>query len=64
MANNIYIKHARVVNHDSTRDDVAIYVEAGKIKFIGNETDFPAPEGCKVIDASGKYVLPGGIVSS
>lgn len=61
MANSVYIKHARVVNHDSTRDDAAIYVEAGKIKFIGNEADFPAPEGCRVIDASGKYVLPGGI---
>jgi dihydropyrimidinase len=61
MADNLYIKHARVVNHDSTQDDVAIYSEDGVIKFVGKESEFAAPAGCRVIDASGKYVFPGGI---
>jgi dihydropyrimidinase len=61
MSQNLYIKHARVVNFDSTLENVAIFVDSGKIQFIGKESDFPAPEGVKVIDASGKYVLPGGI---
>ena len=61
MADNLYIKHARVVNYDATFDDVFIYIEDGKIKFVGKETECTAPAGVRVIDASGKYVLPGGI---
>lgn len=60
MAGNLLIKNARIVNHDSTQDNATIYVENGIIKFIGNG-DFPVAEGCRVIDAAGKYVLPGGI---
>lgn len=60
MAGNLLIKNARIVNHDSTQDNATIYVESGIIKFIGNG-DFPFAEGCRVIDAAGKYVLPGGI---
>lgn len=61
MSSNLYIKNARVVNHDSTQDDVSIYIEAGKIKFIGKESDLAPPADCRVVDAAGKYVLPGGI---
>jgi dihydropyrimidinase len=61
MTTNLYIRHARVVNHDSTQDDVAILIENGKIKFIGKESQMPAPTGVRVIDAAGKFVLPGGI---
>lgn len=61
MSNNLYIKHARVVNHDSTQDDVAIYIEGGKIKFIGKESELPVPSGCRVIDAANRFVVPGGI---
>lgn len=60
MAGNLLIKNARIVNHDSTQDNATIYVENGIIKFIGNG-DFSVAEGCRVIDAAGKYVLPGGI---
>lgn len=61
MSSNLYIKHARVVNYDSTQEDVAIFIDTGKIKFIGRESEFPAPDGVRIIDAEGKYVLPGGI---
>jgi dihydropyrimidinase len=61
MSNNIYIRNACVVNCDTIQENVAVYVENGKIKFIGVEADFPAPADVEVIDASGKYVIPGGI---
>lgn len=61
MSSNLYIKHAHAINFDSAQDDVSIYIEDGVIKFIGAESDHPAPEGCKIIDASGKFVIPGGI---
>jgi dihydropyrimidinase len=62
MADDLYIKHARVVNHDSIQDDVSIYIEQGIIKFIGKESELNVqPTNCRVIDASGKYVIPGGI---
>lgn len=34
-----------------------IYIEDGTIRAIGEDT--PAPEGCKVFDASGKDIYPG-----
>lgn len=61
MHNSLYIKNARVVNHDSIEDNASIYIDSGKIKFVGEKSKFPVPEGCRVIDAGGKYVLPGGI---
>lgn len=61
MENNLYIKHARVVNHDSTQNDVSIFIENGKITFIGSESEMKVPEGVRVIDANLRYVLPGGI---
>lgn len=61
MSNNLYIKNACVVNFDSVQENVAIYVEGGKIKFIGADSEFSAPDNCEVIDASDRYVLPGGI---
>jgi dihydropyrimidinase len=59
--NRLYIKRARVVNHDNILTNVDIYVEDGKIKFIGSPADFAVPGGVKVIDVAGKYVFPGGI---
>lgn len=61
MLNNLYIKHARIVNHDSTQDDASIYIENGKVKYIGKDSELAVPKGVRVIDASGKFVLPGGI---
>jgi dihydropyrimidinase len=59
MSNSLLIEHACVVNFDSIQDDVSIYIENGIIKFIGS--NFTAPADCRIIDANGRYVLPGGI---
>ncbi|KAG5681562.1 hypothetical protein PVAND_010982 [Polypedilum vanderplanki] len=59
--NRLYIKRARVVNHDSILTNVDIYIEDGTIKFIGSPADFVVPGGVRVIDVAGKYVFPGGI---
>lgn len=61
MANNLFIKNACIVNYDSIQNNASIYVENGIIKFVGSDSDFSAPDGCRIIDAAGKYVLPGGI---
>lgn len=57
---SLFIKNAKIVNFDSIIEN-SIYIEDGIIKFIGSEKDFKVPESVKVIDAEGKYVLPGGI---
>lgn len=47
-----------MVNEDEiTEDDV--YIEDGIIKQLGRNLIIPG--GTRVIDARGKYVLPGGI---
>ncbi|RZC41208.1 dihydropyrimidinase, partial [Asbolus verrucosus] len=56
--NRLLIKHGKVVNEDEiTEDDV--YIEDGVIKQLGRNLIIPG--GTRVIDARGKYVLPGGI---
>uniref|UniRef100_A0A336M9S2 dihydropyrimidinase n=1 Tax=Culicoides sonorensis TaxID=179676 RepID=A0A336M9S2_CULSO len=50
----------KIVNHDSIQNG-DVYIEDGKVKYVGNGQDFVVPGGVKVIDAAGKYVLPGGI---
>jgi len=54
---SVLIKGGMIVT--STGRYVAdVYVDSGKIKTIGTDLDNPADE---VVDASGKYVLPGAI---
>ncbi|XP_065368457.1 dihydropyrimidinase-like isoform X1 [Calliphora vicina] len=58
--NRVYIKNGQVVNHDQTfKADV--YIEDGIIKFVGPASEINVPGGARVIDAAGKYVIPGGI---
>lgn len=58
--NRLYIKRGNVVNHDSTQS-ADIYIEDGTIKYVGSGADFVVPGGCRIIDAAGKLVIPGGI---
>ena len=54
----ILIKGGRVVNEDcSVVADV--YIEDGKIVEVGK--DLQIPSGVRVIDATDKLVMPGGI---
>src|SRR2546426_8542768 len=55
---SVLIKGGTVVTAEQMfRADVIC--ENGKIKAVGE--NLPAPAGAKVVDASGQYVLPGGI---
>lgn len=54
----ILIKGGKVVNDDCTLE-ADVYIENGIIQQVGKELMIPG--GAKVIDASGKLVLPGGI---
>ena len=54
---SVLIKGGRIIT--ATGRYVAdVYTEGDKIKTIGSELDYPADE---IVDASGKYVLPGAI---
>ncbi|XP_051544415.1 dihydropyrimidinase-related protein 5-like [Myxocyprinus asiaticus] len=57
----ILIKGGRVVNDDVTQE-ADVYIENGVIQLVGRELMIPG--GAKVIDASGKLVIPGGIDAS
>lgn len=57
----ILIKGGRVVNDDVTQE-ADVYIENGVIQQVGR--DLMIPGGAKVIDASGKLVIPGGIDTS
>lgn len=55
------IKGGRVVNDDYTQE-ADVYIENGVIQLVGRELMIPG--GAKVIDATGKLVMPGGIDTS
>ena len=55
---SIVIKGGTVVS-DGQRQVADVYIEGDKIKAIGVDLDLPA--NTEVIDASGQYVMPGGI---
>lgn len=54
----LLIKNGTVVNADST-DLIDVLIADGKIVDVGRE--IVGASDCDVIDAKGKYVLPGGI---
>uniref|UniRef100_H2ZLB9 dihydropyrimidinase n=1 Tax=Ciona savignyi TaxID=51511 RepID=H2ZLB9_CIOSA len=54
----LHIKGGRVVNADCSVD-ADVYIENGLIVKVGKNLDVPG--GTRVVDASGKLVMPGGI---
>ncbi|XP_058978776.1 dihydropyrimidinase [Musca domestica] len=58
--NRVYIKNGQVVNDDGMfKADV--YIEDGIIKFVGPASEINIPGGVRVIDATGRLIIPGGI---
>ena len=56
----LLIRGGKVVNDDGVvESDVLVDTTDGTIIAVGN--DLEASGDCKVIDASDKYVMPGGI---
>ncbi|HIJ96412.1 MAG TPA: dihydroorotase [Desulfuromonadales bacterium] len=55
---NLLIKNGRVIDPSQNIDDVLdVIVENGLVKEIGK--GLKAPSGAEIIDATGKYVVPG-----
>jgi len=55
---NLLIKNGRVIDPSQNLDDVSdVLVEAGVVKEIGK--NLPVSAGVEIVDAAGKYVVPG-----
>jgi len=54
----LLIKNARLVNEGTSRD-ADLLVDGDRIARI--DADIAVPDGCRVIDAAGRYLLPGMI---
>jgi len=58
--NRILIKGGEVVNADS-REKLDVYIEDKTIRAVGKNLEIPG--GTRIIDATGRLVIPGGIDS-
>jgi len=56
--NRVIIRNGTVVNDDG-EEQVDVYIEDGIVRLMGNHLIIPG--GTRQIDATGKFVLPGGI---
>ena len=56
--NRILIKNGTVVNHDGEQQ-IDVYIEDTTVRMVGNHLIIPG--GTRTIDASGKYIMPGGV---
>jgi imidazolonepropionase-like amidohydrolase/Tol biopolymer transport system component len=57
----ILLQHARIITMkgDEVIEDGSILINGNKIEAIGKSAEIKAPAGAKVIDCSGKTIMPG-----
>ena len=60
MGNSLFIRGGTVVNADREFKADVLSVE-GRIVAVGDDLAAQVPAGATVVDASGQYILPGGI---
>jgi len=60
-SNSIAITHVTVINPGtaSVLPDQTVLITGDRITAVRNTSDFQPPKGTRVIDAKGKYLLPG-----
>ena len=58
MIYDLIVKNAKIVSPDSITDG-CVFVKDGKIAAVGESAE--GVEAQKIVDAGGKYVLPGGV---
>ncbi|MDB4320013.1 amidohydrolase family protein [bacterium] len=54
---NLFLKGGEVASENATPVRADVWIENGVIKAVG--ADLAEPEGARVIDVSGKVVMPG-----
>ena len=60
----VALTHARVIDGTgaAARADQTIIIDRGMIRAVGDSARTPVPAGAKVIDATGKSVMPGMVM--
>src|SRR6266446_6126655 len=55
------VSHISVVDVSTgeTKPDMTVIISDGRIREIGNSTTTPIPEGAQVVEAKGKFLIPG-----
>src|SRR5713101_4145129 len=58
---SLVVSHISVVDVSTgeTKPDMTVIISDGRIREIGNSTTTPIPEGAQVVEAKGKFLIPG-----
>lgn len=56
--NRILVKNGTIINHNGEQQ-ADVYIEDSTIRMVGNHLIIPG--GTRVIDATGKFIFPGGV---
>jgi imidazolonepropionase-like amidohydrolase len=61
LAQVVALEHATLIDGTGTapRNDTTLILENGRIRDIGSSSSLRTPAGAQVVDATGKYVVPG-----
>jgi len=61
LSETIVLRHVAVMDdrHGVFRDDMVVVIAAGRISFLSPDTQAIIPEGARVIEGRGRYLIPG-----